>query len=319
MITRKHTLRDSQTLQILIALLQSQSHIQTLKTSALATFVSFPNMRVFICCCGFLALALVVSLNLYFFLQRKPVAAQQPNAGVVHTRAGPVRGYLSQTHFLHHDHYAYRGIPYARPPVGELRWREPQPTPDGYWSATGIRDGRADGPMCMQEIGPPTKRMIVGSEDCLTLNVYAPPHSDAPTAQRLRPVLVFVHGGAFYRRTGAPHDLFGADPLVEAGLVVVTFNHRLGVLGFLATDANANANGTAVLAGNWGLLDQRLALRWVRHNIGAFGGDAERVTFAGQSAGALAVQMHRRASRSRGLFARTIELSTAFDGRAVFR
>nr|WP_110917352.1 carboxylesterase family protein [Mycolicibacterium holsaticum] len=199
---------------------------------------------------------------------------------VVQTDAGSVRGAVAD------DHRYFAGIPYAAAPVGPLRWQPPQPMPG--WD--GLRDATRPGPRCIQDVstdvdGRPT------SEDCLTLNVWTPPPSG-----ELRPVMVWIHGGGFTNGSG---DIYDARALAGRGeIVVVTLNYRLGALGFLAHPALGD--GPAV--GNYGLADQQAALRWVRDNIAEFGGDPQKVTIAGESAGGMAVCDHLVAPGSAGLF-----------------
>ena len=187
----------------------------------------------------------------------------------------------------------YQGIPYAAPPVGELRWQPPQP-PAGW---TEPRPASTPGARCPQPAGgtgaAPTTPAS-DTEDCLTLNVTAPAGS-APKSRD--PVLVWLHGGGF--SAGAGSDV---DPrrLVEAGpMVVVTVNYRLGILGFLGLPGLPGS-------GSFGLLDQQQALRWVQRNIAAFGGDAANVTLAGESAGADSVCAQLAAPGSAGLYQRAI-------------
>ncbi len=199
---------------------------------------------------------------------------------------------------------AFLGIPYAAPPVGALRWRAPQPP--APW--TEPRPAAALGPSCLQNLalsaqlgghgGGPT----IGREDCLTLNVYAPP--DAAAGQD-RPVMVWVHGGAFVLGTSGQYD----PSLLarRAGAVVVTLNYRLGALGFLAHPALRGEPGEGAFA----LLDQRAALRWVRANIAGFGGDPRRVTLFGQSAGAWSACYQMASPGAAGLFSRAILQSGA--------
>lgn len=174
------------------------------------------------------------------------------------------------------------GIPFAAPPVGELRLRAPRPPV----SWTGVRSATVPGPGAPQ---PAPVTMVASQypsrrhEDCLTLNVWTP----AADAAR-RPVLVWIHGGAFVSGTGSADLYRGASLAARGDVVVVTCNYRLGVLGFLAHPdlADDEADGASA---NWGLLDQVAALRWVRANIGAFGGDPGNVTVFGESAGAMSV------------------------------
>ena len=176
----------------------------------------------------------------------------------------------------------FRGVPYARPPVGPLRFAPPQP-PDAW---TGVRDATAFGPPAMQAANPVTGRAAVAppSEDCLTLNVWTP----APDAGR-RPVLVWLHGGAFVFGAGSSPATRGATLARRGDAVVVTLNYRLGLFGYLR---GVDVCGDALPStGNAGLLDQLAALRWVRDEIAAFGGDPANVTVVGQSAGAA---QHRR-------------------------
>jgi para-nitrobenzyl esterase len=190
------------------------------------------------------------------------------------------------------------GIPYAAPPVGALRWRAP--TAPAAWSAP--RDATQKGPACIQAPG-----MLLGNtptaEDCLTLNVWTADTTPAPAARR--PVMVFVHGGGFTggHASGADYD---GEHLARLGVTVVTFNYRLGQLGFLAHPALSAEAGANEVSGNYGFLDQQAALRWVRDNISAFGGDPGNVTVFGESAGSMAVSLHLIAPESRGLFHRAI-------------
>nr|WP_090339561.1 carboxylesterase family protein [Mycolicibacterium malmesburyense]CRL67947.1 carboxylesterase type B [Mycolicibacterium malmesburyense] len=201
--------------------------------------------------------------------------------GVVRTDAGAVRGTVAD------DHRYFAGIPYAAPPVGTLRWQPPAPVE----SWTGFRDASRPGARCIQDTSSDVDQRPP-SEDCLTLNVWTPPPSDEP-----RPVLVWIHGGSFLNGSG---DIYGARGFAHRGVVVVTINYRLGALGFLAHPSLGPD------AGNYGLADQQAALRWVRDNIAAFGGDPDRVTIAGESAGGMSVCDHLVAPASRGLFGRAI-------------
>lgn len=215
----------------------------------------------------------------------KPTVIASPAAGKV---KGVVAGGL----------HIFRGIPYARPPVGSLRWRPPVTM--GRWP--GVRDATAFGPACIQPQGSPSS-IYSGppqpmSEDCLTLNIWA------PAKARHAPVFFWIHGGALW--TGASRDaLYDGAHLAKRGLVVVSINYRLGVLGWLA-HPQLSAESREGISGNYGLLDQIAALRWVRDNISAFGGDPANVTIAGQSAGALSVLYLMISPQARGLFARAI-------------
>jgi len=219
-------------------------------------------------------------------------ASASGGAPTVLTSDGAVRGAGAP------GHYAFRGLPYASPPVGALRWRAPRPP--APWS--GIRDATQYAPSCPQKpslFEPPGPQ----SEDCLYLNVAT------PTVRRdaKRPVLVWIHGGGFTQDGALNYD---AAKLAADGIVVVTINYRLGALGFLAHRALASWPGGP--AGNYGLMDQEAALRWVKDNIAHFGGDPRAVTIAGQSAGGVSVLAHLVSPRSRGLFERTIVQSGAF-------
>ncbi|WP_405914761.1 carboxylesterase/lipase family protein [Streptomyces sp. NBC_00728] len=217
----------------------------------------------------------------------------------VDTEAGPVEGIPCRDRSV----TVFRGIPYAAPPVGDLRWRPPQPPP----RREGVRRAGQFGPMCPQA---PTDAAATGldlpmSEDCLNLNIW----TGAPSAQELRPVLVWIYGGGFREGTGA-HPRYDGEKLARNGLVVLTFNYRLGALGFLATPelSEESEHGTS---GNYGLLDCVAALRWVRDNIAHFGGDPDRVTVAGQSAGAGMVNFLAMSPLAKGLFHRAVAQSHA--------
>jgi para-nitrobenzyl esterase len=218
---------------------------------------------------------------------------------VVETRSGRVRG--TQTEGIE----VFRGIPYARAPVGRLRLRPPLP-PEPW---TGIREATQPGPCAPQNasmvgalLGLPATE---ASEDCLTLNVWTPAAGDG---QR-RPVLVWIHGGGFVFGSGsqAPYD--GARLAALGDVVVVTLNYRLGALGFLALPSLADEEGG--VCGNFGLLDQIAALHWVRDHAAVFGGDPDQVTIFGESAGGMSVGTLLGTPAARGLFRGAIAQSGA--------
>jgi para-nitrobenzyl esterase len=197
---------------------------------------------------------------------------------------------------------SFLGPPYAAPPTGNLRWRAPQPAA----ARSGVRDATQFGPSCPQPTAnnpylPPGPI----SENCLFLNVYTPTLRDRSGGGR--PVLVWIHGEGLTQDGARNYD---GSKLAADGTVVVTINYRLGALGFLAHPALASRPGGA--AGNYGLMDQQAALRWVQRNIAQFGGDPHNVTIAGQSAGGLSVLAQLVSPGARGLFQRAIVQSGAF-------
>ena len=231
-------------------------------------------------------------------------AASDP--AVVRTTAGLVRG------VIHDGLREFKGIPYAAPPVGALRWTMPRPPKP--WK--GIRDASKYGSACPQ-LSRYGLTEASYDENCLTINVTAP--YSAKPQRRKRPVMVWIHGGAF---VGGSSALYPLGTLAKRGdVVVVSLNYRLGVFGFMAHPAFGKAHD-----GGYGLEDQRLALRWVKRNIAAFGGDPKKVTIAGELAGAASVCMHILAPKeTRGLFERAIvesagcatPLPTVADGNKI--
>src|SRR5436190_11853526 len=196
----------------------------------------------------------------------------------------------------------FKGIPFAAPPIGALRWHAP--TPAAAW--TGVRKADTFSPSCIQTIVTEKKPwtyefMAHGevSEDCLYLNVWTPAASAAP-----RPVFVYIYGGGNVEGSGSI-PAYDGEGLASKGLVVVTFNYRVGVLGFLS-HPDLNKESTYHASGNYGLLDQIAAVRWVHENIAAFGGDPNRITVAGQSAGASGVHSLTASPLAKGLFHRAI-------------
>ena len=196
----------------------------------------------------------------------------------------------------------YRGIPFAAPPVGDLRWRAPQPA--RKWS--GVRNADHFAPSCMQDASP---NPVLGapalnvSEDCLYLNVWTP----ASDANAHLPVMVWIYGGGFSQGSTAI-ALYGGEQLARHGVVVVSVAYRVGPFGFLAHPALSAESGRHV-SGNYGLLDQIAGLRWVKANIAAFGGDPRRVTIFGESAGGISVSMLAASPLAAGLFAGVISES----------
>lgn len=195
---------------------------------------------------------------------------------------------------------SWRGIPYAQPPIAQLRWRAPQPVKP--WSQPRHADALASS--CPQNADLGVFARAGGSEDCLYLNVYRSAHA-AQAGQGL-PVLVWIHGGALQVGQGGDYD--PAKLAAQGESIVVTLNYRLGLLGFLAHPALDAEEGDS---GNYGLMDQQVALRWVQDNIAAFGGDPANVTIAGESSGGNSVMAHLAAPQSAGLFQHVLAMSGA--------
>ena len=185
----------------------------------------------------------------------------------------------------------YRGIPYAAPPVGDLRWRPPQPAPK--WE--GVRAADQFGRACVQT-NTAIANLPAPSEDCLYLNVWTP----AKSAGEKLPVLVWIHGGGFVAGTPA-EQLYHGEWLAKKGVVVVSIGYRLGVFGFLA-HSDLSAESPQHVSGNYGILDMIAGLQWVQKNISAFGGDPKKVTIQGESAGAAAVSILCASPLAKGLF-----------------
>ncbi len=202
----------------------------------------------------------------------------------------------------------FKGIPYAAPPVGDLRWREPKPA--AAW--TGVRKAQEFSATCMQTPYPEGSLYRGApepiSEDCLYLNIWTAAKSPADK----RPVMVWIHGGAYTRGSGST-PAYNGEHFAEKGVVLVTINYRLGIFGFLA-HPELTAEYGHHSSGNYALLDQIAALEWVRKNIAAFGGDPNRVTIFGESAGSSAVNALVASHLAKGLFHRAIGESGANFG-----
>jgi para-nitrobenzyl esterase len=246
-------------------------------------------------------------------------------SSIVETTSGRVEGRVED------GVRVFRGIPYAEPPVGPLRFRPP--LPKAPWA--GVRPALEFGAWAPQEISPGARRYwgITGetSEDCLTLNVWAPASDRAgaaatSTTGRGRPVMVWIHGGAFVAGASSYRTSEGASLARRGDLVVVTLNYRVGALGFLELDEIGGEE--YALSGNLGLLDQMLALEWVRDNVAAFGGDPGNVTIFGESAGAISVSVllalpsaihGASAMRAEGVVHTTPGVKSAFRGAGDVR
>ncbi|TPQ16117.1 carboxylesterase/lipase family protein [Streptomyces sporangiiformans] len=224
-------------------------------------------------------------------------AAQDPP--LVRTEQGWVRGETTA------EGRQFLGIPYAQQPVGDLRWREPRSVE--RWQ--GVRAARDFGNRCVQtKSWDPGYEEPSHTEDCLDLNVYVPEGAGR------RPVMVWLHGGGL--TAGAGEDIVPDTFARQTGTVVVTVNYRLGAMGFLAA-AGLDRETRDGVSGNFGMLDQRAALRWVRANIGRFGGDPGRVTIAGESAGGRSVCTQMASPMSRGLYRAGIVQSGAYEDCAA--
>lgn len=203
----------------------------------------------------------------------------------------------------------FRGLPYAAPPVGNNRWREPQPV--AQWS--GVRDATRFAPRCVQGGFAPGADQPLTSEDCLYLNIWTP----AERADQLLPVVVWIHGGGFFTGAGSA-DIYDGENLASKGAVVLTFNYRLGSFGFLA-HPELTAESPNNSSGNYAMLDMVAVLEWVYENIAGFGGDPINITIVGESAGAQAVATLMASPLSAGLFHRAVMQSGAWMGLGIDR
>ena len=221
----------------------------------------------------------------------------------VKTKSGEVHGAMSADAKVR----MFKGIPFAAPPVGPLRWKSPQPvTP---W--TNVRETSAFGARCMQGnvFGDMGFRDSGPSEDCLYLNVWT------PVEAKNLPVMVWIYGGG-YAAGATSEGRQDGEILAKKGVVVVSMNYRLGVFGFLAHPGLSKESGHDG-SGNYGLLDQAAALEWVQKNIKAFGGDPANVTIFGESAGSFSVSGLMASPKAKGLFQKAIGESGAFFGSSL--
>ncbi|XP_075978700.1 esterase FE4-like [Anticarsia gemmatalis] len=212
---------------------------------------------------------------------------------VVEITQGKIKGKLTKN-YSDFEYYTFKGIPYAKPPIGDLRFTVPQPAES--WE--GIRDGTKTCNICAQY--DRQTNTVIGDEDCLYLNVYTP--KLPTTGSELAPVMVFFHGGGFLFGHGTDDAAHGPDYLIEKNVVIVSLNHRLGILGFLCLDRKD-------APGNMGLMDQVVALKWVQKNIANFGGNPGNVTIFGVSAGAASVEYLLLSPMAKGLFHKAIAQS----------
>ncbi|WP_445376543.1 carboxylesterase/lipase family protein [Niveispirillum fermenti] len=201
------------------------------------------------------------------------------------------------------DTHVFNGIPYAQPPVGPRRWKAPEPLPP--WQ--GVRDAGSPGLACVQPRATTTSVYTnpppATGEDCLTLNITVPTGAGQNGA-KAAPVLIWIHGGTLINGRGY-NAMYDGTAMAGRGVIVVSINYRLGVLGYMAHPGLSAENPDGI-SGNYGLLDQIEALRWVRDNIAAFGGDPGNVTISGKSAGALSVMYLMASPLAKGLFAKAI-------------
>jgi para-nitrobenzyl esterase len=239
---------------------------------------------------------LLVTTFVAVVLAAVAVSAAPPGSPVVATDRGPIRGLAIE------GMEVFRGIPYAAPPVGDLRWRPPQEPV--RW--TGVLDATQFANHCPQNPSPYGIASL--TEDCLYLNVFTPPKTNQGRPHLL-PVMVWIHGGGLIV---GESDGYDPSRLVAEDVVVVTINYRLGALGFLAHPA-LSAESSYGGSGDYGLMDQQAALRWVQRNIRAFGGDADNITIFGESAGGYSVHAQLASPQAAGLFDKAIVESGAYS------
>ncbi len=202
----------------------------------------------------------------------------------------------------------FKGVPFAQPPVGDLRWKAPQPVQP--WE--GVRDAKTFGPNPMQE--PVFGDMAFGtsemSEDCLYLNIWTP----AKTMSEQLPVLIYFNGGGLYAGSGS-EPRYAGDAMARKGIISITANYREGIFGFFAHPELSKETAYKG-SGNYGFLDQRAAIQWVKDNISAFGGDPNQITIVGESAGSMSVSAQMASPLNKGLFARAMASSGSVVGNA---
>jgi para-nitrobenzyl esterase len=230
----------------------------------------------------------LAALGAALLLALAPVAASQ----TAKTKSGDVSGVSAG------NAVSFKGIPFAAPPIGDLRWKPPQPA--ASW--TGVRKAETYGAACPQpnrDDGGGGGRADVQNEDCLTLNVWA------PAAAKDLPVMVWIHGGA-HRLGSGSFPIYDGSELAKQGVVLVTINYRLGLLGYFAHPALTAAAAPNEPLGNYGLMDQIAALQWVQDNIAGFGGDPKNVTVFGESAGGASTVYLLTQPKAKGLFAKAI-------------
>nr|WP_297782772.1 carboxylesterase family protein [uncultured Allomuricauda sp.] len=233
------------------------------------------------------------------------------NPNVVETKTGKVEGYTEG------EIKVFKGIPFAEPPVGELRWKAPQPVRD--W--VGVKECKEFGPSPIQNTPEPflcwTEGFIAKpeplSEDCLYLNVWTP----AKKKEEKLPVFVWIYGGGLSSGS-ANCDIYDGKQMAEQGVVFVSLNYRVGVLGFMAHPELSEESGHNA-SGNYGFMDQLQGLKWVKENIGAFGGDPNNVTIAGQSAGSFSVNAQIASPLSNGYFQKAICQSGGILGNRMMQ
>jgi para-nitrobenzyl esterase len=239
--------------------------------------------------------------SIFALVQVSSAAIEEP----VHLDSGLISGIAGTNTAVR----VFRGIPYAAPPVGNLRWREPQPA--AHWE--GVRKADQFGSMCTQPAfrGAPSANPPKSSEDCLFLNVW----TAAAAANERRPVMLWIHPGGYQTGSGSTPG-FDGEALAKKGVVLVTINYRLGVLGFFS-HPELTKESEHHASGNYALMDQAAALRWVQKNIAAFGGDPQRVTVFGDSAGSSSISNLMGSPRTKGLFQRAVGESGAWMGLSL--
>ncbi|GAC1304160.1 MAG: carboxylesterase family protein [Mucilaginibacter sp.] len=246
-----------------------------------------------------IAICLVLAISLAVFFSFTTKTGPGKNNDTIRVEGGLIAGQKSETS----DVVAFKGVPFAAPPVGELRWKAPQPVQP--WS--GVKKCDAFGPSPMQAKPAPfmvyTREFLIPeepiSEDCLYLNVWA-----KPRAAVKKPVFVWIYGGGF-SSGGTAVPIYDGEAMAKKGIIFVSVNYRVGILGFMA-HPELTKESPYKASGNYGLLDQVAALRWVKKNIAAFGGDPDNITIAGQSAGSMSVNCLVASPLAKGLFNKAI-------------
>ena len=261
----------------------------------MANFASMSSLLQYVCLVGIM-LSMPAAQAQQVSASRSTGAEKAP---VVHVTGGRIAGIADTAHQLH----IFLGIPYAAPPVGDLRWKAPQPVKP--WQGIRVCTHFGHRPMQKRIFSDMRFRSDTTSEDCLYLNVWAPAHP----GKTPYPVLVYFYGGGFVAGDGSEWRYDGAS-LAQKGIVVVTVNYRLGIFGFFA-HPELTRESPHHASGNYGLLDQQAALQWVHDNIAAFGGDPRRVTIGGESAGSISVCAQMASPLSRHLIAGAIGESGA--------